>query len=1294
MARIETLGKRNKGKLVKEFGFKSITQAKKNFDVKTDIEALAIMKYLYNQQVDNEVQTKQVEKQQLNQKRRQIKKDNKVLEKETSKQLLELPVETKTTQQSREDRIKSKMSNVITDRTSTNIEKKQNRYHRKALGNAFEDVEIRNNIKSNNIVNIINDTILHKLIHYDKTKNLNINLFIGFKMKRKGKKCDFGFNSINVERFRSPSQIKQWVEEEMVNFENRIENLAESDFVLSKFSKINVQFSQTNKIRGGSFIELPEWIKLNHSCVNIKNTDDKCIHYALVASQVYDTLTRKDKNMTIAYKNFMDVIKLPNDIQFPIDTLTDIPKIERLNDMKINVYHLDGNSVEILYNNKSRNTKVVNLLLLDNGVKNHFVWIRDLARLICKDKSKRKHYICSQCLCNTFNKQKDLDEHTKLCFQYEAVRTKYPTKDKNILTFKNYGKTFKHPFSVYMDFESTLEKVDKEDVYQKHIVNSCGYKYNCIYDEYDEPLQIINSNTPDKIIEKVIIDLERLAKKSYDITKQNMKYSLTSEEWKNHKSNTLCQDCQCEYTETNKKVIHHDHITGKYISSICNKCNLHYKYEKFLPVYIHNLKGYDAHFIIPFLNQFGAEGKVSCIPNTEEKYISFSKSVFVDRIVKEDGKTVDIYYEIRFLDTLAFLPSSLDNLTQNLKNGCNDNMEDLRKTFKNVSTHFKNDDEFKLMIQKGIYPYDYITSYDVLHEKELPSIDKFYSKLNDTSCSEESYEKAKIVWNTFQCKSFMDYHNLYLTSDVLLLADIWENFKNVCYKIYKLDVSYYYTSPGLSWDAFLKHTQEEYKTKKGIDFEIELLTDESMYLFVENNIRGGLSQISKRYAKANHQGLSSYDKTKMDEYILYLDANNLYGYAMCEYLPQNNFQWNYNHWTEEEILKLDDKGDVGYMFDVDLHYPKELHDLHNGYALAPENMKIKNSMLNDWQTENRKDATIKKLTTSFYDKTNYGLNYRLLKLYLQLGLKIIKVNRVLQFNQSNYMESYIMKNTNERKKAQNDFEKDFYKLMNNSVYGKTMENVRNRINFRLIESEEDAMRVRNILKRYTIFNEKCVGIHLMKKEVVLNKPIFIGQTVLDQSKYLMSNFHYNFMLKQFERKNIDLLFTDTDSLCYHIKNQNPYETIEQNKDLFDLSAYPKSHKLYDPTNKKVIGKFKDEAIDGEVSYITEFVGLRSKLYSYKTESKSEMEEHHRCKGVKKCVIQKEMKTDLYKQVLFSRQNFKVKQNGFRSRGHQIYTEIVEKVGLSCNDDKSYILDNNIQTLTLGHYKIINKNETS
>ena len=185
-----------------------------------------------------------------------------------------------------------------------------------------------------------------------------------------------------------------------------------------------------------------------------------------------------------------------------------------------------------------------------------------------------------------------------------------------------------------------------------------------------------------------------------------------------------------------------------------------------------------------------------------------------------------------------------------------------------------------------------------------------------------------------------------MISDVLLLSDVFENFKSVCYDIYNLDPNYYYTSPGLSWDAFLKHTNEEYLKKYNKNFQIELLTDIDQYNFVESSIRGGLSQISKRYAKANNKYMSNYDESKPEQYILYLDANNLYGYGMAQYLPRSNFKWNNEVWDKTKILSIPDNNEIGYLFDIDLKYPKKLHKEHNGYALASENRTIDKDDLN------------------------------------------------------------------------------------------------------------------------------------------------------------------------------------------------------------------------------------------------------------------------------------------------------------------------------------------------------------
>jgi hypothetical protein len=596
-----------------------------------------------------------------------------------------------------------------------------------------------------------------------------------------------------------------------------------------------------------------------------------------------------------------------------------------------------------------------------------------------------------------------------------------------------------------------------------------------------------------------------------------------------------------------------------------------------------------------------------------------------------------------------------------------------------MSKHYKDDDRFHLMLQKGVYPYDYITDYQVLYETSLPGKECFYSKLNETDISSKDYKYAKRVFERLNCKNILDYHNAYLTCDVLLLSDVWINFCKTSNAIYGLDPNYYYTLPALSWDAMMKFNYEKY----GRDWALELITDYNIYLMIERGIRGGLSQISMRYAKANNKLSKNYNPAEPESYISYYDANNLYGCGMSSYLPYKDFHWNTEEWTAERILELGDKGDTGYLFEVDLHYPNHLHKLHNGYALCSENKIITNDMLNDFQAKNRKETKTKKLICSFEDKTKYVLNYRYLKFVLQQGLQLVKVHRVLEYQQSNFMAGYIQKNTTERMKAKSDFEKDFYKLMNNSVYGKTMENVRNRINYKLISSEEDILRLRNIPKRYTYFTKNLLGVHLLKKEVVLNKPIYIGQNVLDESKVVMYDFYYSFIMKKFNPDNVKLLMTDTDSLVLYIQNENPYEVMKANKEYFDLSEFPKDSDLYDPTNKKVIGKFKDEV---GLNFINEFCGLRPKMYSYTLE---DFYECMKAKGVKKSTTNKYLTFLRYRNMLrvidmeTIKKNGSVTQNIIRSYKHKLYTESVTKVALNPLDDKVYICDDGINTLTFG-----------
>ena len=407
-------------------------------------------------------------------------------------------------------------------------------------------------------------------------------------------------------------------------------------------------------------------------------------------------------------------------------------------------------------------------------------------------------------------------------------------------------------------------------------------------------------------------------------------------------------------------------------------------------------------------------------------------------------------------------------------------------------------------------------------------------------------------------------------------------------KHYKLDPCHYYTAPGLAWDACLKETKQE----------LELLKDYDMLMMFEQGIRGGISHISKRYAEANNKYMKDFDESKPSTFIQYLDENNLYGWAMTQKLSIHGFKW--IDVDESSELKLLEKKatNQGFIFEVDLDYPRSLWKSHNDYPLAPERIKI---------------DKVDKLICSFLPQKHYVLHYKNLKQYLEEGMILKKVHRGLKFVQSPWMEPYIRKNTDLRKEAKNAFEKDFFKLMNNSVFGKTIENIRKRQSVEIMDDRKKALKLSSKpnFDRVTIFDEHLVAVHMKETEVYFNKPIYVGQAILDLSKTLMFGFHYSFIRKKYGNK-AELLFTDTDSLMYLIQTDDFYSDIKHDiRKKFDTSDYPENHPsgIKTGVNKKVIGKFKGEAAGKQ---ITHFVGLRPKLYTFKVEEKGRNTKSKRC----------------------------------------------------------------------------------
>ena len=1019
-----------------------------------------------------------------------------------------------------------------------------------------------------------------------------------------------------------------------------------SGWRLHSIIKLELHTTRYNPLRGETWIPLPKELANKKAIINMQNKDNKCFIWCVLrALNPKDNHPeRVDKELKLKENTLnMDGIKYPVSLKYDID------KFENQNPtISITVYGYEEKEVHPLRNsnNIDREHNITLMLIEKDGVL-HYCLVKKCSRLLASQvsKHKEKSYFCDRCL-NSFWFEKSLNNHLEYCSNHEAVKIEMPKKEESVLKFKNYHKGERVPFMIYADTESLIKPIESCEPnsqnsytkkYQKHEPISFSYYIKCFDDDVFEP--VLRSYTGEDAMQKFVEWLENDVKEIANIPVKKMIFKK-QEQQQQYEKETKCWICKGELN--NDKVRDHCHFTGRYRGAAHNSCNLKYRKPNFTPVTFHNLSVYDSHLFIKNLG-FTA-GNIDCIPNNEEKYISFTKNIEVGTYTDKEGKTKPIKHKIRFIDSFKFMAASLDNLVNNLP-------ED---AFNNLKKYYTGD-KLSLVKRKGVYPYEYVNTLERLKETKLPPKEAFYSKLNNEDISDEDYAHAQKVWRMFKMERFQDYHNLYNKTDVLLLADVFESFRNICIKNYKLDPAHYYTAPGLAWDACLKMT----------DVKLELLSDIDMLLMVEKGIRGGVSMMSNRYGTANHKYMGDkFNPSEPSKYLTYLDANNLYGAAMSMKLSTHGFKWmnkyELNNWENYSCI-----------LEVDLEYPKELHDLHNDYPLAPERIMCKNK--------------VEKVIPNLRDKEKYVIHYKNLKQYLDLGLELTCIHRGIKFEESEWLKTYIDINTKLRTEANNNFEKEFFKLMNNSVFEKTMENIRNRVNINFLNDREKAKKLsaNPYFKHLNIFSDELIAVHMKRTKLKFDKPVYLGMCILDLSKTIMYGFHYKYIKPKYGDK-AKLLFTDTDSLMYEIKTEDFYKDISGDvKDRFDTSDYPPNHPSGIPTgcNKKVLGMFKDE-VAGRI--IEEFVGLRAKLYSYKM---FEGEESKKCKGIKKSVVKKSITHEDYKNCLFTGKEQLRKMNVIRSYKHEVYTEVVNKIALCPDDDKRYIQEGLTDTLALWHYRI-------
>lgn len=621
--------------------------------------------------------------------------------------------------------------------------------------------------------------------------------------------------------------------------------------------------------RGGCWVSIPKKLLKKKALVNVIDSHNRemCFKWAILSSLHSSDLKLsgvKNSNRKYYYKEFEELYDFST-MSYPVE-ICDIPSFESLNHISVNVFNydwFDGVLPVYISPNNYKSTKTANIMLLTNENYSHYLGITNIHRLLGKENHHRR-LLCYNCL-QTFplckpNSQCDrlcnLNEHTARCsnFKFQFVKMPEVRTDgsKPISFFINTQRQLKAGFVVYADFECLLiptfasvpPNIDHNSPYtlKKKVHIPCGYSYVVVDTNGD--IFKIKTYRGEDAVDSFLESLDEVKHEVFGIYSNPLDIIISPEEQLVFNESTRCHICEEELDEDDK-VRDHCHLTGAYRGPAHNQCNLNYHQLMILPVIMHNLRSYDSHLVVHGFKKFG--DKIQVVPTSTEKFMS----------IKVDG--------LNFIDSLQFMNTSLDKLVKYLVNEQNDSVN-----FKLLRQHFKTDQSTDLMKQKGVYPYDYFDDWQRFEEPNLPKRRYFFNELKNNEITLDAYKYAQHVYEHFNCRNLGDLHDLYVTSDTLQLACVFENFRRMSIEAYKLDPVHYISAPGLGWDAALRMTK----------VKIELLTEIDIHEFIELGMRGGVSMITKRKSIANNQYMTEFTGDSQDKdqiYIISWDMNNLYG---------------------------------------------------------------------------------------------------------------------------------------------------------------------------------------------------------------------------------------------------------------------------------------------------------------------------------------------------------------------------------------------------------------------------------
>lgn len=662
-----------------------------------------------------------------------------------------------------------------------------------------------------------------------------------------------------------------------------------------------------------------------------------------------------------------------------------------------------------------------------------------------------------------------------------------------------------------------------------------------------------------------------------------------------------CAPCAAEECNEINTYFFKSYITGAYK----NLCSRHLKRSKeHVMIYFHNFKSYDSRYIIKYCFENGL--KSSIFTRTANK---------IDQIrVQQVSKP---WVRIEFKDSLAHLLAPLSSIAKTISN------------WREVPAHLKE----AFAKNKGAFPYDWCDSEEKL-EGDIPrNKEAWFSVITGKYAD---YEKAIALYDERKMENFGQYQNFYNKLDTILLMLAFEEYREQCYLTKKVDPAYFFGAPSLALYCAYQSNPAKY-----------IAPSLEIYQLLQKNIRGGVAQVVKRYAKVE-QG----------DYILMLDVNALYSSCMCEKLPVQ-FKQKFEYFVDVDL-----NFGSGYcgLYLVDLHYPSDLHDdpIHLTFPLAPHRYN-------------------ERLCTTFLDKERYLVHEKLLKFYISKGLEMTKCHCTYVFSQDFIMKDFIEENIKTRNMPnQNPVVKNICKTQNNALYGKTCENVW-KYKMISVKNIEDEPPPRASMCNYVDDNHVVYAADYDR--VLLCKPIQIGFTILEFAKYTIYDFYYK--LKSIYGPAVDLLYTDTDSLTLHFKgfkHGHPYKSLLRCETLGPLLDLPFNEEGWLPA-KKTLGKFSD---DKNYKSALEFVGLRAKCYALKYDDMELLKN----KGIRSSatINNEQIRFANYKEVLDEDiRQYAVQYNIEKVRNHYtMRTTKQKKLALNSYDGKHLFLPDKISTIPYGY----------